>query len=169
MEYLEVRTVVYCPPEDVYALLEDFPRYARYSDYLRSVTESDGTESGPVYTLRFGWWKVEYTVRSRVTETDPPNRIGFEITSGIEAEGEWVIEPAPDRTAADEASHVRFVVRYDPETVAGSRVSLPALVSMDWVIETVTPMLAREAERVVSRVVADLEGTRRDVDIEIRT
>jgi len=40
---------------------------------------------------------------------------------------------------------------------------------MDWVIEKVKPLIQEEAERVVERIVADLEGRRRDVELTIHT
>ena len=190
MEEIEVRTTVYLPPDEVYAFLSDFPRYARYSKHLKSVTADGDGSPGTEYALRFAWWKVGYTVRSRVTDVDPPRRIGFEVTSGIDAEGEWLVEDAEtadappetpetaddapetpetadDASGGTEASLVRFVVRYDPDSVTGRHVDLPALVSLPWVIDKALPFVEAEAERVVERVVADLEGRRREVDLQI--
>lgn len=168
MDEIEVGTVVYLPPGEVYEFLIDFRRYARYSEYLRSVSGDGDGGSGTEYALRFAWWKVGYTVRSRVTGVDPPERIGFEVTSGLHAEGEWRIEAAPGEAPdGGDASRVRFVVRYDPATVTGERVDLPALVSLEWVVEKAKPFVEEEARRVVERIVADLEGERREVDLTI--
>jgi hypothetical protein len=43
------------------------------------------------------------------------------------------------------------------------------LVSMDWVIEKVKPLIRKEATKIVERVVEDLEGQERDVDLKIHT
>lgn len=159
MDELDVRTTVHLDRSEVYRFLADFERYARYSEYLQDV-ESVGDDE---YVLRFGWWKVTYEVRSRVTEADQPRRIAFELTRGIRADGEWRLE------ADGEGTSVRFLVRYDPDTVASDAVDLPALVSIPWVIGRVEPFVEREARRVVERVVADLEGERREIDLDVST
>jgi uncharacterized membrane protein len=165
VEELEVGTEVYLPPRDVYEFLVDFPRYARYSKHLDAV-ETDGDGSvGTEYTLRFKWWKVRYAVRSRVTDLDPRERIEFELVRGLSAEGEWRVEPRD----GGEASYVTFLARYDPSSVAGDRVRLPSFVSIGWVVDRAMPFIEEEAERVVERVVADLEGERRRVDLAVST
>jgi hypothetical protein len=40
---------------------------------------------------------------------------------------------------------------------------------MDWVISIAKPKIKSEATRVVRRVVADLEGEERDVELEIHS
>ncbi len=163
MEELEVGTDVHLPPEEVFAFLLDFPRYANYSKHLDSVEAFGDGSVGTEYTLTFKWWKVSYTVRSRVTEIVEPERITFEIIRGLTADGEWVVEPLDDGNK----SHVRFFARYDADTVTSDRVSLPAFVSIAWVIDRVLPFITDEAERVVKRVVADLEGQPRPVDLDV--
>jgi uncharacterized membrane protein len=163
VEELEVGADVHLPPEEVFGFLLDFPRYANYSEHLDSVESFGDGSVGTDYALTFRWWKVSYTVRSRVTEIGEPERIAFEIVRGLTADGEWLVEPID----GGEHSHVRFLARYDASTVASDRVSLPSFVSIGWVIDRVMPFITDEAERVVERVVADLEGERRQVDLDV--
>lgn len=165
MDTIEVSTDVYLTPEETYDFLVDFPRYARYSNHLRDVTEHGNGGVGTEYELVFAWWKLSYTVRSRVTDVDPPNRIDWELTSGLEATGAWLIELVDD----EPTTRVRFRVNYDPDSADRSRIDLPRFVSLSWVIERVTPLVEREAERIVERVVADLEGDPREVELTVRT
>lgn len=165
MEELEVETEVHLPPSDVYEFLVDFPRYAKYSTHLDAVEAHGEGGLGTEYTLRFKWWKVGYAVRSRVTDLDPPGRIEFELVRGLRAEGEWLVESIED----GESSQVTFIARYAPGTVAGEAVTLPSFVSIDWIVDRAMPFVEAEAQRVVERVVADLEGERRQVDLAVTT
>lgn len=63
MDAVEASTLIYLPPEEVYAFLVDFPQYAKYSEFIQEVRRvSDGD---PVeYDLEFAWWKLSYTARS---------------------------------------------------------------------------------------------------------
>lgn len=170
MPTLEARTTVHREPEAVFDALLDLRRYESYSDHLARVTREGDGGVGTEYRLRFEWWLVAYTVRSRVTAVERPERLDFEVTKGIRADGSWHVEPAeePGPDGVDgPATRVRFVVKYDPDSVAGSAVSLPALASLSWVVERVAPLVEREAERVVERVVVDLEGRPRAVDLEV--
>ncbi|MFB6074474.1 MAG: SRPBCC family protein, partial [Haloarculaceae archaeon] len=117
--------------------------------------------------LTFSWWKLSYTAHSAVTDVDPPRKIDWEVTRDVDARGHWRVErvdPPPDR---EHASEVRLRVEFDPDSVRAGAFDLPRLVSLDWVIDRVVPLVQREAERVVERIVADLEGERREVDLEI--
>jgi len=167
---LEARTVVYREPAAVFDTLLDLRRYESYSEYLVRVIRNGDGEDGTEYRLRFEWGPVGYTVRSRVTAVDRPERLDFEVTKGIRAAGSWHVdpadEPAPD-AVEEPATEVRFVVEYDPDSVAGGAVSLPAFTPLSWVLERVAPLVEREAERVVERVVADLEGQARSVDLQV--
>jgi hypothetical protein len=60
-------------------------------------------------------------------------------------------------------------VEYAPGSADERTLELPRFASLDWVIEKVKPKVQSEAERVVRRIVADLEGERRDVELEIET
>lgn len=171
MDELAVTTTVYLPPEEVFEFLVDFPRYTNYSKYLTRVHQSGDGGPGTDYRLRFEWWKVQYTAHSRVTAVEPPIRIEFELVRGITAEGTWLLEHVPEEAPADEpdATQVTLRVRYRPDTVTGNAVDLPRLVSLSWVVDRVKPLLQREAERVVERIVADIEGRPRDVELTIET
>jgi len=58
-------------------------------------------------------------------------------------------------------------VNFAPESANGDAIELPRFISLDWVVEKVTPKIRAEAKRVVKRVVADLEGQRREVTLEV--
>ncbi|MGM0591846.1 MAG: SRPBCC family protein [Halobacteriota archaeon] len=173
MDEISVSTVVYLPPEEVYEFLVDFPRYAEYSEHLTDVYQDGDGSPGTRYALRFAWWKLSYTARSEVTAVDPPRRIDWTIIKDIEADGCWRIEPLSDLPDdappdAETASLVWFDVQWHPGSARESAVDLPRLVSLDWVIERVRPLVEREAERIVERIVADLEGRKRPVHLEVR-
>ena len=164
MNTVEVSTVVYLPPEEVYEFLLDFPRYARYSEHLTGVRQfGDGT-TGTEYALEFAWWKLSYTARSRVTDAERPRRIDWRVVKDIDAVGHWRVDPLDD-----EETEVTLVVEYAPDSADDDALELPRFVSLEWVVEKVKPKVRAEAERVVRRIVADLEGERRDVTLEIET
>lgn len=162
MDTVEVSTDVRVPPAEAYAFLLDFPGYANYSEYLRSVRQRGDGGAGTEYELTFAWWKLEHTIRSRVTGTDEPHEISWRVLGDLCASGKWLVEET------DEGSRVRLVVTYDADSASGV-LDLPALVSLDWVVERVVDLVVDEGERVVERVVADLEGERRPVDLAVET
>jgi ribosome-associated toxin RatA of RatAB toxin-antitoxin module len=169
VDRVEVSTVVYLSPEGIYEFLVDFPRYARYSKYLTEVTQNGDGGPGTRYTLRFAWWKLSYTAHTRVTDVDPPRALDWEVTEDLDARGHWRVEPdgveAP--SGREHACRVRLFIEFDASSAAPRALDLPRLVSLDWVIEKVKPLVQREAERVVERIVADVEGEPREVDLEI--
>ncbi|WP_348610768.1 SRPBCC family protein [Halobaculum rarum] len=173
MDELVVSTDVYVAPEEAYEFLADFPRYERYTEYLDRVSRTRG-DGGPGsrYALRFAWWKLTYTARSEVTDVDPPTRIDWRIVKDIRAHGSWQIEPleefpadAPDD--AEEGCRVTLEINFDADSADSSSVSLPPLVSFGWVLDKVKDLVTEEAERVVRRAVADLEGRERDVRLDV--
>lgn len=175
MDELVVSTDVYVPPAEAYEFLLDFPRYERYTEYLDRVSRTQG-DGGPGsrYALRFSWWKLSYTARSEVTDVDPPTRIDWRVLKDIDAYGAWVIEPlaalppeAPDD--ADEGCRVTLEIRFDADSADSTSVSLPPLVSFGWVLDRVKGLVTEEAERVVRRAVADLEGVEREVTLEVHS
>ena len=185
MDELVVSTEVYADPEEVYEFLLDFPRYANYSEYLREVRTVTG-DGGPgtKYALTFAWWKISYTARSEVTGVEPPERIDWEITKDIDAGGCWRVTPsddgdeggAADETDDDDADtdasedapcEVALEVQFDPGSASSDALDLPRLVSFDWVLKKAIPLIRTEAERVVERAVQDLEGSTRDVDLDV--
>ncbi|MFC6753995.1 type II toxin-antitoxin system RatA family toxin [Halorubrum tibetense] len=164
MDELVVRTEVRAEPEVVYEFLLDFPQYARYSKHLREVRTIRG-DGGPDtrYALTFAWWKLTYTAHSRVTGVEPPERIDWEITKDIDAGGCWRVTPLDDAGTCEVALEVEF----DPGSASPDALDLPRLVSFDWVLKKAIPLIRSEAERVVERAVRDLEGSNRDVDLDV--
>ncbi|MDS0277263.1 SRPBCC family protein [Halomicroarcula sp. S1AR25-4] len=169
MDEVEVSTVVYAPPEEMYEFLLDFPGYARYSEYIDRVTQDGDGTPGTNYDLVFSWWKLTYTARSEVTGVDEPERIDWRIVKDIDADGYWYVEEVSAPDGVDVASRVVLHIEFDPDSASSNAVDLPRLVSLDWVIEKVKPLIHKEATRIVERVVADIEGERRDVDLAIQT
>ncbi|MFT4890356.1 MAG: hypothetical protein ACI9YT_001270 [Halobacteriales archaeon] len=168
MNRVEATTVVRRPPEPIYDHLVDFSRYAGYSKYLDRVTRDGDGGVGSEYHLTFRWWKLSYTVHSLVTGLEAPRRIEWEIQGRLDAHGEWEIEELtepPD--GVESASRIHFRVWFDPGSVDGESIDLPAFVSLDWVVGKAVPKIRGEAERVVERLVADLEGERRSVELRI--
>jgi ribosome-associated toxin RatA of RatAB toxin-antitoxin module len=168
VDRLEVSTLVYLPPPEIYDFLVDFPRYAKYSEHLERIRRyGDGTPETE-YDLTFAWWKLSYTARSRVTGVEPPELIEWELLTDLDAQGHWRIEPEPEAAPEDgHASRVYFFVEFDPSSANPGAIDLPSLASMDWVVRKVTPKIRAEAETVVRRVVRDLEGRSRDVTLDV--
>lgn len=174
MERLVVDTVVYRPVDEVFAFLEDFPGYANYSQYLDRVEALDAGEGEQArYALRFTWWKLTYTARSAVVEVVDDERIEWELLGDFDASGRWLVAecdlPADAPDWAETATAVRFAVEYAPETAHSGLVDLPSLVSLDWVVDKVKPIVESEAENIVERAAADLEGRERTVELTVET
>lgn len=169
MDRVEVSTVVHLPAEDVYGFLLAFRRYANYSQYLESVRQFGDGGAGTEYALRFEWWKLHYTARSAVTEVDPPRRIEWRIIKDIDASGRWLIDPIEGAGGSSPKTEVTFIAEYAPGSADDGIVDLPRFVSLGWVVERIKPKIREEAERIVRRVVADLEGEERDVELRIET
>jgi uncharacterized protein YndB with AHSA1/START domain len=172
VDRIHVSTVVCLPPAEVFEFLVDFPQYARYSEYLTDVSADGDGSVGTRYRLRFAWWKLSYTAHTEVTDVDAPERLAWRVSRDIDARGRWEVEPldaVPDEVPADDgpASRVHLVVAFDPDSVGGDALDLPRFVSLDWVVEKALPVLVEEAERVVERIVADLEGRRRAVSLDV--
>lgn len=178
MDRLEVSTDVFVAPARVYEFLVDFPGYAQYSEYLESVEQRGDGDVGTVYDITASWWRLTHTVSSEVTDVEPPERIDWRLQGPIDASGAWLVDARdPAETAApvappddvDVASRVALVVEYDPSTVSAGRFDLPALISLDAVVDRVVPLVEDEARRTVERIVADLEGEHRRVDLRVET
>lgn len=169
MDEVELSTVIYLPPEEVYDFLIDFPRYANYSEYLTDVRQHGDGSPGTQYDLRLAWWKLTYTARSEVTGVDRPTKIDWKLIKDLDAHGHWRIEEVPEEApkSAETASRVWLRVDFDPESARGSAIDLPRFVSFGWVIGKLKPKVVREAERVVRRIVTDLEGKPREIELEI--
>lgn len=169
MDAVEVTTVAYIPPEEVYEFLVDFPGYANYSEYLEDVDQYGDGGPGTEYALHFAWWKLSYTARSAVTDVSPPERIDWRLTKDLRADGYWQVEPIDPPEGRDVATRVTFRVEYHPDSANEDAISLPSLVSWDWLFEKLEPKVRAEAERIVRRIVRDLEGEDREIDLGIRT
>ena len=170
MDAVEVSTVIYLSPEETYDFLVDFPRYANYSEHLREVRRHGDGTPGTEYDLTFEWWRLTYTARSRVTAVDRPDRIDWRIVKDLDAQGHWAIEALPDEelpAGEDEGCRVRLYVEFRPDSADASALDLPRFVSLSWVVERVKPLIKKEARRVVRRIVRDLEGRDRPIDLEI--
>ena len=174
MDTIVVSTVVYEEPETVYKVLIDFPRYAKYSEYLTAVRRLRGDGGvGTRYALDFAWWKLTYTAHSEVVDVDPPDKVDWRVIKDLSANGHWEIDRREDLPAdapedATVACDVSLRIDFDPGSADSSAVNLPSLVSMGWVLKKVIPLIKNEAERVVQRAVNDVEGRRRDVEFSVR-
>ncbi|UWG47494.1 Polyketide cyclase/dehydrase family protein [Halanaeroarchaeum sp. HSR-CO] len=163
MKTIEVTTTVDRPPEVVFPFLQDFTGYAKYSKHLRGVVVDGDGGVGTRYRLRFGWWKLTYDAYTTVTGIEAPNVLEWEVIRDLDANGRWVVEATDD----GEGSTVSFVVTYDPSSVSAGMIDVPALVPMDWVVEKAIGLIEAEGRRVVRRVVADLEGEARPVELTV--
>lgn len=170
METIEVRTDLHVEPEAAFEFLVDFTRYGAFSPY---VTETEVVSSGPsvageprgrgtTYDIGFGWWRLSYRVRTEVTEVDTPKRIAWRVVSDLDASGRWELEPTSDGRTS-----VSLFVHYDTDAGVPEGLDLPALLSFDWVLDRVVPLLENEGRRVIERVVAAVEGTSRPVDVVV--
>lgn len=162
-------TVAYRPPEEVFPYVRSFVDYPRYTDHLEEVRVRGNGDAGSVYDLRLAWWKLNYTARSKVTAIDAPRSLEWHLLNDVDASGEWRVEPEPDAAPAgvETASRVYFDATYDPYSADESALSLPRFVSLDWVVRKVEPKILDEAETVVERLVADIEGQYRDVELTV--
>ncbi|MHC3437799.1 SRPBCC family protein [Natrialbaceae archaeon A-gly3] len=169
MDKILLSTVVYRPPEDVFPYLESFRDYPRYAEHLESVTRDGDGGPGTRYDLRLSWWKLSYTARSEVTAIDPPYSLEWRLVKDVDARGEWRVQPEPESAPEGEetASRIYFEAVYDPHSTNTDAVALPRFVSLGWVITKVRPRLLEEAERVVRRLVADVEGESRPVELTV--
>jgi hypothetical protein len=162
-------TLAHRSPEEVFPYVRAFTEYPRYADHLQEVRVHGDGGVGSVYDLRFAWWKLGYTVRSKVVDVSPPESLSWRLVNDLDASGEWRVEPATDAAPADEdvASRIYFEARYDPYSADENAISLPRFVSLDWVVRKVEPKLLEEAETVVERLVADIEGRPREVELTV--
>jgi len=162
-------TVAYRTPAEIFPTVRSFTDYPRYADHLESVRRHGDGGVGTCYDLTFSWWKLRYTARSRVTAIEEPTALSWQLTKDVDARGEWRIEAEPEAAPAgvETASRIYFEAVYDPYSANRGAISIPRFVSLEWVIERIKPRLLEEAERVVQRLVADIEGERRDVELVV--
>ena len=169
MNRILLSTVVHRAPEEVFPYVVSFCDYPRYTEHLESVTKHETDREETVYDLRLAWWKLTYTARSAVIAVEEPRSLEWELIKDINARGEWRVESEPESAPAgvETVSRIYFEAVYDPHSADRGAISLPRFVSLDWVIAKVEPRLLREAERVVERLVADIEGEARDVELTV--
>ncbi|AGB36412.1 polyketide cyclase/dehydrase and lipid transport protein [Natronococcus occultus SP4] len=162
-------TVAYRPPEEVFPYVRSFVDYPRYTDHLKEVRVRGSGDVGSIYDLELAWWKLSYTARSKVTTIEPPKSLRWHLVNDVDARGEWRVEPEPESApdGAESASRIYFDATYDPYSADENALALPRFVSLDWVVRKVEPKLLDEAETVVERLVADIEGRRRDVELAV--
>ncbi|MCT9098479.1 SRPBCC family protein [Haloarchaeobius sp. HME9146] len=173
MDAIEISTVVYVPKEEAFEFLFDFTNHEQYSRYVSDVTKH-GEGVGCQFDITLQWWKLEYTLSPRVTGIDRPERIDWDVPRDVRAEGFWALEDVPpesEQAQADggPATRVRLRIEFDRAASRLAGLRLPPFVSLDWVIDRIKPIAIREAETVFERAIADLEGQRRDVHIELHT
>ncbi|WP_459195013.1 SRPBCC family protein [Halosimplex sp. J119] len=171
MDEVEVSTVVYVAPEEMYDFIADFPRYADYSEYLKEVRADGDGSPGTRYAMHFSWWKLNYTAHAEVVATDPPSRLDWRVTKNIDADGRWSVEEVSDPRPpeVETASRVSLRIEYDSDSVNAGSIDLPRFISLSRVVEKVKPLIRKEATRVVERIVADVEGEPRDVELTVHT
>jgi hypothetical protein len=178
VDELEVRTVVYVSPGRAFEFLLDFPGYADYTEYVTAVHQDGDGGPGTTYDLDLSWWKLSYTATSEVTEIAPPPDdeasdgdwpafIKWRLAGSVRMAGYWAVEPVdpPDEEAV--ATEVRFLARYDPDSFGAGTLGLPQVVSSGWLLQKALPLAKRELRGVVEDVVADLEGERRPVELDV--
>lgn len=170
VDEVKLSTLVYVSPEEAYEFLVDFEGYANYTNHLSGVRKRSGNGGpGTVYDIRVKWWKLTYTVRSEVTDLVPPERIEWKLVKDLNAHGAWRVEHVPEEApeGREIASRIFLDIRFDADSADAGMLDLPRFVSLGWVVDRVKPVVLAEAERVVERIVADLEGERRPVDLTI--
>lgn len=169
MDRILLSTLAYRSPEEVFPYVRSFTDYPRYTDHLKEVRVNGDGGVGSVYDLKLAWWKLSYTAHSKVTDITPPESLSWRLVTDIDARGEWRVEPEPESAPPDEdtASRIYFEAHYDPHSADEDAISLPRFVSLDWVISKVEPKLLGEAQTVVERLVADIEGRPREVELTV--
>jgi ribosome-associated toxin RatA of RatAB toxin-antitoxin module len=168
VETVEASTLVYLSPEEVYDFLVDFRHFEDYSKYVTDISrEGDGTLSE--YEITVSWWKIGYTARTGVTDVDPPDRIDWELVQSIDAHGYWRIEHVPDEAPDDQpdATRVLLHAEFDPETVTAQSLDLPRLIPVSKIVDKVAPKTRAAARIIIGRILADLEGEKRSIDLTV--
>ncbi|QRV16162.1 SRPBCC family protein [Haloterrigena salifodinae] len=169
MDRILLSTLAYRPPEAVFPYVRSFTDYPRYTEHLKEVRVHGDGGIGSIYDLKLAWWKLSYTASSEVVAIDAPSSLEWRLVNDLDARGEWRVEPEPESAPDGEetASRIYFEAVYDPHSADENTLSLPRFVSLDWVVKKVEPKLLGEAREVVKRLVADIEGRPRDVELMV--
>jgi ribosome-associated toxin RatA of RatAB toxin-antitoxin module len=149
---IEVSRPIDRSQEAVFEAVEAFHRYPAYSKYLEAVSQVGTREDLPEYALEFAWWRLSYETRTRVLASEPPQQLDWTVV-GVDASGTWTVEPL-----GDDRARLGLAAQYDFDSVGS--VSLPIGVSRDWLEGKVADLIEGEADRVLSRIAADLETQR---------
>ncbi len=191
---IEVSTTVDVPPREAYAFVLDFEGHADYSEHVEDVVRRGDGGVGTRFDIELSWWQLSYTFPTQVTGLDEPARIGWKTPNGLHARGDWRFEPVPsatdggvggadaatettenaastdDAAATDEEreqSTTQVTLRAEYDMSRSRLPPLPPLVSFDSVLSRLKPVVRREARRVFEQAVADLEGERRRVTLDV--
>jgi uncharacterized membrane protein len=185
---IEVSTTVDVPASEAYAFVLDFEGHSDYSEYVEDVIRHGDGGEGTRFDIELSWWKLSYTFPTQVTGLDEPTRIGWRTPNGLHATGDWRFEPVASGTdggvtatdaadspadvdeAADdgiEQGRTRVTLRAEYDRSRSRLPSTPPLVSFDDVLKRLKPVVRREARRVFEHAVANLEGERRRVTLDV--
>jgi ribosome-associated toxin RatA of RatAB toxin-antitoxin module len=165
VDAIEASTTLYATPEEVFAFIQDFSGYDTYSDNVDSVKQYGDGGPGTDYRITVSWWKLSYTSHQRVTAVEEPSRIDWRTTDAVRARGSWRIASLDPPAGREVATELRLHIEFDPASMRGG--SFTRLLPFDALVDRLSPVIAREAERVLAGMVADLEGARRPVDITV--
>ncbi|WP_323676257.1 SRPBCC family protein [Halorubellus sp. PRR65] len=178
MTVIEVSTTVDVPPREAYAFVLDFEGHADYSEFVRDVARRGDGSVGTRFDIELSWWKLSYTFPTQVTGLDAPSRIGWRTPNGLHARGAWQFDSVESGTdGGDESGNgedaggtgpsTRVTLRAEYDRSRSRLPRLPPLVSVDDVLSRLKPVVRREARKVFEHAVADLEGERRRVTLDV--
>ena len=61
MDAIEASTVVYVPPEELYAFVQDVSEASDYSEHLDRVRQYGDGGPGTDHHITVSWWKLSFT------------------------------------------------------------------------------------------------------------
>ena len=174
MTVVDVSTTVDVPPREAYEFVLDFEGHSSYSEYVDDVVRRGDGGVGTRFDVELAWWKLSYTFPTEVTDLTAGEHIDWRTPNGLHAKGAWLFEPtdaaadggdSEDPDESHEETRVTLRARYDRRQ---SRLPpMPPLVSVDDVLDRLKPVVRREARTVFEHAVADLEGERRRVTLDV--
>lgn len=147
---------------------------------LEYTANSEVTETSPPTRIDWrlvggisahGHWRIESVADDgHRSDGETPARGGTDGNgrdhSGAEENGTDGNRAGGGQGAGD-GHRVVLHIEYDPSSVSGADLSLPAFVPLDAVVDRVAPHVQSEAESIVEDVVAELEGERRSVELTV--